>query len=998
MMGRRILKYGLMASLLLMFMGMLSPVSAHAVTGDHVQLTITADKEQYEQGDTATIRIGIQNCSEKSVEDVAYTVTLPDEMKCVEGSQTSGKVESLDAGESYTATVTAEVLAPVAGNSVEAIPQTGDSVLALVAACLIGALVLFVTAAAWKRYSKIAISVLMAFGLGATVCAFLPRDVYAAENTYMTTQSSCEVIVSGRSRTVKAVVSYLVSSGQNESGVEDATMTRAEWVSALLDGTGASYLETNAEPYDDINGHGAETDIKTAWVLGILPDDTGNFSPDTVATRDFVYSVAVLASDLDTSSSTLNTADADETEHPELIAAAIDGGLLIPDSENCVYPDKPFTSNVADALIERIVEMANAEQGSGEDGSEPIASWEYRKDVTVITDYSEANGSYLVSDAASIQAGDRVAFEPTDQDATGGAGEVTAVTPTQGGYRIDVEQADDPREIFTSIFVSAQGMPIDSSTVELADGIEYDDDAASYATRDRHELGTLKLKLAYPVKGESEGGLQLAGSIEMTPAIDAGLDWKNLFGGPKSFELGVAQSMTVWGDIEAETKDDVSIRLNKKPIKVPIVPGVYVGVNLDFKVTAEGKVGLEATVDTALGVRYTKKRGLKPYGEFDAGANFGFEGELKVGASPWAGLYLVKTPIIDIAADGGLAGKGSVKLRETGMVCNDITLYAYAKISTGENSNLQEALRLTAEYEFWDEDDSPFRENVHWENGNRVLECTYKEKPEEPDNPGGSDTSGEPDNPDNPSDDPGETPASEFTYEIAGAGGFAGEGVYITGYTGASDVVSIPETIDGQDVVAFWVMHSAGENDGIKRIHVPSGTHLELLWYGSNVWEMADEDSGNMSSLETVTVGEGATVGWLLLEGTRVSSLDVSDASVREVELANNPMLTDLAVSEGTGIERLYSKCTPLAQVDFSVMSDLKNLSLKDANLKTLDLRSNSSLQMLECTYCGIEKLLLPSSGLLDRLDCRYNHISNVGELDSLKPAGSSEWLTSPQS
>ena len=87
MMGRRILKYGLMASLFLMFMGMLLPVSAHAVTGGHVQLTITADKEQYEQGDTATIRIGIQNCSEKSVEDVAYTVTFPDEMKCVEGSQ-----------------------------------------------------------------------------------------------------------------------------------------------------------------------------------------------------------------------------------------------------------------------------------------------------------------------------------------------------------------------------------------------------------------------------------------------------------------------------------------------------------------------------------------------------------------------------------------------------------------------------------------------------------------------------------------------------------------------------------------------------------------------------------------------------------------------------------------------------------------------------------------------------------------------------------------------
>ena len=982
----------LLMSLLIVFMGMVIPYPAYAEPTGRVELSIEADKDAYESGETAIFTLAVHNTSNSDITDVSYAVTLPGEMELVEGSNATGSVASLASGETYTTTLQARVLAPANASAAISIPQTGDGALATIAACVGGA-VLFGVAAyfAHRHNSATAVILVVALGFACILNAGMPHAAYAADAGRETASTSCDIAVAGQKKTVRASVSYTVSAGGPEEPVEPGdeveTMTRAEWISTLLDGVGATDLDTNAEPFDDISGHVLEADVKTAWVLGILPDDANTFEPDAVATRDFVYAVAALAADVDTEGKTLTTPDAADAEHPELLAAALDAGLLSTDAEGNVNPSAVFDVSEADGLVERIAELLGAGRETG-GGSDPQASWKYRKDVTVITDFVEQDGRFVVSSAEDIHVGNRVAFEPSELEDAGGSGVVTSVRDEDNARIVEIDQADDPRDIFTSIYLSAYDVHIDASSVELADGVVFDDAPLGRMARDRYEGPTLKLKLEYPPDEDSEGGLKITGSIEVTPAIDAALDWRNILSLPTSFELGVSQSTTVKGGIEAELKEDVTIPLTKKPIEVRLFPGLMVGLNLDLKVTAEGEIGLEVTVDSTVGVEYSKKGGLKPYADFDAGADFGFEGELKAGVSPWASLNLLKMRIVDAAFDGGLAGKGSMKLRETGMICNDITLYAYAKIVAGEHSPLFEWLEFTAEYEFWDEDDSPFRENAHWENGVKVPECTYKA--------------------DGDDEDPSQTDG-DFVWEDLE------DGRWIVDYVGDATDVTIPVKIDGEPVVGIGFEEAGMQK--VKSIHFAEGSAVQYVSYGAIsdgvVLEVLDLENAshlkgiglmgtNVKSLDLSGLSElesfysnGLSLTRLVLSGNKsLGSLTyVGSASEFEEPIAFNEApnlqaldfdaegLASIDLSDLKGLQQLAITGTSFSELDLSGNLELVNLTIGDAALDALDVSNHEKLEQLDCSNCGLTQLNVSNTPSLTYLNCSGNKIVDLSSV-----------------
>lgn len=714
------------------------PVAAQAEPAKGVALSLTADKAEYAAGDVAQITLTLQNDGATTAEDVLWTVELPESMQVAEGSQTTGAVEQLAAGEDFSATIEARVLAPTSASAIGArgdeIPKTGDASIALVAACAGGGLLLCALAILAKRKGgQRGLRVIAAAVLAACALGGAPQVAHAVEGTRATAEASCSVTVNGTPEKLHASVSYTTAGGAASDSDEDgSTITRAEWISELLKGTGAQMLETNARPFGDVDGHTYQQAIETAWVLGILPDDGDSFDPDTVANRDFVYSVAALAAGVDGGSHELTASDAADAEHPELLAAAIDAGLLSADDAGRVNPTAPFDLNEADGLIARVIELGTRHDEEPEDGQEQ-ASYEYRRDVHVFSTYTAlGNGGYLIDGASEVAAGDRIALEAPDGSQESMLGTVSSIVPTGSAALITIEPASDPSEIFASITLDAQNLVINASQMELAEGVEFADASMSRSARDRIDIDAdtdlTNLTLSYPESGE--GDFTVNASLSIQPYVNVDWVWNPLFLGPRRFELGFGAVSKLNGTVDASLDESVSLPLFSADVPVPI-PGFSVGTNVDVVFTAEGHIELLATLDSEAGVRYNRVGGLEPYGSFDSDAKLELKAGFRAGVSPWVSLDFLLTPLVDGSFAAGIDGSGSTIVRDTGLICNDTSLYAYARVALGENSPvfqwIDDVFDWSLSYDLWDEDSSPFSEQAHWENGVLVDSCTYRE-------------------------------------------------------------------------------------------------------------------------------------------------------------------------------------------------------------------------------------------------------------------------------
>ena len=741
MVARKTLRWSLLAALLLAFVGAILPAPAYAETDGCVELTIDADKGTYEQGEIATFTVEMRNTSDGDVAGAAYTVALPEEMELIEGSQATGSVAALASGETYTATVEAKVLAPTGAEITASIPQTGDNTLALITACIGGAVLLGATAYLVRRRNSGAMMLVVALVISGSLCASAPHVAYAADAIRGTTDASCNITVAGRKRTVTATVSYTVPAGaqedSNESddghGGETVIMTRAEWVSKLLDGTGAIALDTNEEPYDDIAKHAAEADIKTAWVLNILPDDGGDFDPDGTATRDFVFSVAALAADVDADGKELVAPDADDAEHPELLAAALDAGLFATDDEGRVNPASPFDAREADALIGQIITLGTREDDEPDDAAGG-SSYEYRRDVCVVNGYTEQQGIYVVDNRQDIAVGDKVALEPSDETNGGVIGTVTQVVLSGNKTFLRIEPAANPSEIYSSISLNEQNLAIAASDMVLAEGVTFANAPDVQSARDRVDLDSkVDLNITYPKEDDED--FKVSGSLTIQPYVNVEWRWISLFEGPRRIDLGFGSDTTVTGSVDASVDKNISVPiLDGTDIQTPI-PGILVGINLDLTVSAEGHITFTSTISSEAGITYNRVAGFEPYGALDSDTELELNAGFRMGLSPWlslnCGVKGFNAPLIDGSFEAGIDGSGSATVRDTGLICNDTSLYAYARVALGEHSEIlkwiTDALDWTLAHDLWDEDSSPFSIEMHWEDGKLVDACTYRE-------------------------------------------------------------------------------------------------------------------------------------------------------------------------------------------------------------------------------------------------------------------------------
>ncbi len=611
-----------------------------------------------------------------------------------------------------------------------------------------------------------------------------------------------------------------------------------------------------------------------------------------------------------------------------------------------------------------------------DEGDGNKVQYEFRDDVTVFDMHEKTNNGYLVSieDATDLHIGDRVAFGPTDESPEGSAGFVTSIEGREGKALLVIEQATTPDEIFKSIYIDASSA-VDWSNVELIDGIELDTNSDDAKSRGRANLPEIKFKLNGFELGK---GAELNGSVKMNSYVDANVDW-NIVDGLKYAKLEVGADIDLSLSAEAESKTEKNITINKRPIPIPLAGGASIYCNINLNISASGEASLGVKFSQVGGVKKRTGGNFEAYSDGAADISAQISATFKAGVAPSATLTMWSIEVIDIQLASGPAATGSLTIRDTGMLCNDVAAYQYFDISCGNNTTWMDAIGLTFNWELWDETTSPLSWKLHIEDGKIVEKCTY-----------------------------GSTATSDFIYEES----TSASGIVITHYTGKSTNVVIPNQIDGKDVVGV-AFSPLGDLTLIKQISFEHGSKALFFDYGyagsdpeNNNRALEQADFSNATKMQSISISDGGNLRSLDVSNlTNLESLHYHaytsqggttenpepQGKLNRFVLSKNQSLKELSVSAYTSneigsidisqapnLEILELGWCGLTSLDLSQNVNLTYLRVYGNSLSSLDLSKNVKLIEINCIRNNLGELKLPTSDTLESFSCQMNSLRTL--------------------
>ncbi len=205
---------------------MTTTVFAAVSSQDGVEVTLTTDKESYEQGESITATVTVTNKNEVMVTEVSLESIIPEGYKLADGSEATKQVTVLAPGETVTLTVT--YVADIANsdtdksegdtglNAEDIAPPTGDEISGII---WVGLLVLAgagIVAVIATRKGKKVLSAFMSIVLAGMVLSGVPIQAKAAETNGKTIYVTETVTVAGRNVQLNATVGYQIDGNQSE--------------------------------------------------------------------------------------------------------------------------------------------------------------------------------------------------------------------------------------------------------------------------------------------------------------------------------------------------------------------------------------------------------------------------------------------------------------------------------------------------------------------------------------------------------------------------------------------------------------------------------------------------------------------------------------------------------------------------------------------------------------------------------------------------------------
>lgn len=761
------------------------PVLGAVQEQDGIKVTLTTDKDTYAKGETISAVLSVENTNEEAVQNVTLKNYVPDGYKLAENAEEVKTAAALQPGESISAAVTyvstenvkdenpsngeepkqdnkqneqqnnqkndqkqeqQESLKSVGVKStgqtakaentknIKSNPGTGDNskVEIWIVLGVISGIVILSVIAVRKRKGKKLLSLLLVITLAGTAAGAMPAKAETLENAKMISVST-SLSVGGAPLELKGEVSYQLQEKEDP----EKTYTRGEWIHELLAIYGYAAREESAEPsYSDIADSEYKQDIENAVFHGILIADGESFRPDDLATREFAAVTAVRSMGYQADKE-IQCADASEVTNPKEAFLAVDLGLLELENDK-FYPTRPLKEkeaknilNVTEKTWDSTTVSGNKDEVVFKEGVIRLEdSIEHSDDgTTLCLPFSEKTENLKKDDIIVIGYSD--AYKVVDSRIEGNDVLIQYTTP-----ELD--------EFLESMDVAGEGY-LDFSQFVPITAPEEENQIQTYGLLEQYQkvFGDTTLTMTETGGVELEGTADLGKnwSFKYTVALDKpevvynfNVDYRNHM--IKNVSVVLTDGLTVTGEVGKDldgSDKGIVVRDDLLYTEVPIGRIPIVGSNIaamiaeiDLVFNAEGTITAECNVSGSVGAQILNNK-PRPIWDVGASANCGVVGETKFGPKLEIAAETFHQKLLNFSGDVGLRLGGSGIRRPGGVICVDGRLTIYGELNAFEDTVLNKWLKGKFTWEIWNEDNSPLKLNLHWENLKKVPRCSFED-------------------------------------------------------------------------------------------------------------------------------------------------------------------------------------------------------------------------------------------------------------------------------
>jgi hypothetical protein len=766
----------------------LSASAASDNSQDGLTVTIVTDKESYTANEDINLSATVQNTNTYSVDNVSIEILLPTGLTHRSGVLTKDTM-SLRGGESLTVSAVAvsetpPSMSPSSNSSTPITPvhqkvikspktDNGLDILLLITlfiVSVVGAVIAF-------KFRRRAIKIISIFMCGVILSGIVPHYTFARENNNIQKKLEVKkaVQVGEKEYHTKVVVNYSTNTS-DQPIVSDDAYNKGEWVTLLSEKIGISTATIEESDYFYGDSHSSEYGliVETAKRYGLLPtpdsagyedplQDIPLFEADKPATREFVAYTIAKAMGFE-GDYAIECNDWSTLTYQSEVSVIVSQGFLTLIEDNFL-PNAVLNDTDKNMIFERIdyynssleVDTTNLKDDiTFNEGVLQLTDANYsiaeNEDETFTVTLSQNTDSYNITQG-------KVFLLPPNSDYPGGIA-LSAVSVNSIDNSVIVSCVKPQiEEVLTDFNFIGYG-EADISNMTVADGVtaSYDPNGVIVSENDDtlapFDLGgsiTLPGKLTYNLDGKKIGdtGITLTGGFEVAiPNITAKAKGK-ILGGFSLDELTVSVSskFKVAGRVEYDfgipensfdvTTGNPKLGSGKTELgRIPIALGAT-GLTFDFvifvKIDVSGKAEISYTLSSTNGFQYKDRafRTIKDYStEFNA---VELNGTARLGLGLAARITLLSVfelAGIDIHGGIGVTVKFIPHVNvEPNLYCGDGSIYLYATMELDDDTLIVSAINNFIKgkiaWEIFDEDTSPLRLNLHFENGKKVSECSF---------------------------------------------------------------------------------------------------------------------------------------------------------------------------------------------------------------------------------------------------------------------------------
>lgn len=730
---------------------------------DGLVVKTKTDKDNYKEGEKATVFIAVHNTNGYDMENINIEVSLPKEISLVEQQNISIPTLKADEIKEYKIVVEKEgkqtTVLPdntddtnnhsnitVSSNSDKQTTSTNhdtsskvetsdQSIIGLFVVLLGVSLTIIFVIKKDKRCKKMLIIALVS---SITFSAF-SLGVVKAESTYKelkTFESKQSIQFNDTTYSLNLKITYTIENGQI---VDRGEITREEWIVKLIDLMGYE-AKFDSYSFDDFEKSKNPDKIETAIQYGLvdLKSDKNNkilFEPNKYATREFVAYSTIKVLGFYTYNTSVECNDYDILVYPDIDKLMVHYGMfkLV---NNDFKPNQYVSNNEIDIIIAKIKEFNN----SLEINSSAKNEIEYNESVKQYTlDFNLNENQKIITSndnqLSNIKTGEVVILNNPNNIAENIAIQVDKIENTNNEYTIHyteppIEQVVNDIQVEGVVGnQNATFIPEDDVTIESLSRTK---------SRSKAKLNKIPLDdsitAEFQIKGKNKTS-SLSGKVSLNfKEMKYKFDLQKLWGIPigvkeAQFEFLLDSKASI--EIESTNADDkTSIWKDKEDINkklgqviVPTPYGVYGSIDVYLVTSISGTVKLSVQADANLAFQY-KSGNIRNIGYLNTTTNdLNINAETKLGIKPSASLKLIGFDLAKTNTEVGVAANAGISNIKADPLeyCVNANLYVYWTMGVQIGPDM---INIKFNTDIFDENKSPFKRNMHFEENGYVPECT----------------------------------------------------------------------------------------------------------------------------------------------------------------------------------------------------------------------------------------------------------------------------------